>query len=144
VVIPLYARTCPANIFELTPSMSFLVWYCSILGVQILMLFLQSKFGSRFFIPSYLLPPKFNYFVVVNIPHNDDQRSSDEVLCPICMDNLFTEPSDSNSELLKSPAPTITIMQTPCKHKFHIKCLQEWMKIKLECPFCRTGIPSVD
>jgi hypothetical protein len=142
IAIPLYARSCPANIFELTPSNNFLMWYSSVIAVQVLVLYLQSKFGSRFFIPSFLLPPKFNYYIAMPVPQNCS--ANDEVLCPICMDNLFQEPSDPNTELLKTPPPVITIMQTPCKHKFHIKCLHEWLRIKLECPFCRTTVPALD
>lgn len=32
-------------------------------------------------------------------------------------------------------------MKTPCNHKYHSKCLIEWMNIKKECPQCRTALP---
>jgi len=35
-------------------------------------------------------------------------------------------------------------METPCKHKFHSVCMEEWMKQKHECPYCRTKIPSLE
>jgi len=140
ILIPLYVRTCPVNIFELTPSYSFLSWYLMSITFQVSFLFLQSKLGSRFFVPSCLLPPKYNYFMTVStdIP---DQEDADT--CPICMDILNREPTDPSSKLLK-PNKTIKIMQTPCRHKFHPRCLQEWMNIKLECPFCRQSIPAID
>ena len=31
-------------------------------------------------------------------------------------------------------------MITPCKHVFHSDCLEEWFKMKKECPNCRTII----
>ena len=31
-------------------------------------------------------------------------------------------------------------MITPCKHVFHSECLEEWFKMKKECPNCRTII----
>jgi hypothetical protein len=34
-------------------------------------------------------------------------------------------------------------MQTPCKHRFHERCLREWMEQKLMCPCCRTSIPPI-
>ena len=44
--------------------------------------------------------------------------------CSICWENIV----NINS--------TITI----CKHMFHATCLHEWMKIKRNCPMCRTRI----
>lgn len=32
--------------------------------------------------------------------------------------------------------------KTPCKHVFHSNCLENWMKIKHECPTCRGGLPK--
>jgi hypothetical protein len=31
-------------------------------------------------------------------------------------------------------------MITPCKHVFHSDCLEEWFKMKKECPSCRNII----
>lgn len=36
------------------------------------------------------------------------------------------------------------LMQTPCKHLFHSSCLESWMDIKSECPFCRNSIPPLE
>jgi hypothetical protein len=36
------------------------------------------------------------------------------------------------------------IMKTPCGHKFHVKCLVEWMGIKMECPTCRARLPVIE
>lgn len=33
------------------------------------------------------------------------------------------------------------IMETPCKHYFHYKCLKKWMNIKKVCPDCRRDLP---
>jgi len=140
ILVPLYARTCPNNIFELTPHQGFLIWYITVIAIQILVLFLQSKFGSRFFIPAFCLPPKFNYYIAIPVNKSLDAESEP---CPICMDDLTVLPPDPTAELLKSPASVI-IMQTPCKHRFHPKCLSEWMNIKLDCPFCRNPIPGLE
>ena len=35
-------------------------------------------------------------------------------------------------------------MITPCKHKFHESCLKNWVKIRLECPICRSQIPPLE
>jgi hypothetical protein len=140
ITIPLYVRACPANIFELTPSWSFLSWYCTMVGLQVLILFLQSKLGSRFFVPACFLPPKYNYFITISTETVEGEEAD---ACPICMDNLNKEPVDPTAQLMK-PSRTTKIMQTPCRHKFHPICLQEWMNIKLECPFCRQHIPPLE
>lgn len=36
------------------------------------------------------------------------------------------------------------LMRTPCDHKFHVPCLLNWMVIKMECPSCRSQLPSID
>ena len=33
------------------------------------------------------------------------------------------------------------IMETPCKHYFHYKCLKKWMNVKTVCPDCRRDLP---
>lgn len=32
-------------------------------------------------------------------------------------------------------------MLTPCNHFFHVKCLQRWMDVRMECPICRRLLP---
>jgi len=66
VIIPLYVRSCPDSIFRLTPDYVFLDFYVGAIAFQVLVLFLQAKFGSRFFIPSCFLPPKYNYYVKID------------------------------------------------------------------------------
>lgn len=34
-------------------------------------------------------------------------------------------------------------MLAPCDHIFHRDCLLEWMNVKMECPICRTELPSI-
>ncbi len=108
---------------------------------------MQSYFGTRFFVPSILLPEKYNYFIKMpeNIDieaHIDTEFNED---CIICMNPLHMEPSiDMN--LRKNDTPFYRrlrskkreIMKAPCNHNFHVSCLIEWMSIKMECPTCRS------
>ena len=32
---------------------------------------------------------------------------------------------------------------TPCGHVFHMKCLEEWGRLRLVCPVCRMGLPAM-
>lgn len=34
-------------------------------------------------------------------------------------------------------------MLAPCDHIFHRECLIQWMDVKMECPICRTELPSL-
>jgi Ring finger domain len=33
-------------------------------------------------------------------------------------------------------------MLAPCNHLFHRPCLSQWMDVKMECPICRTELPT--
>lgn len=34
-------------------------------------------------------------------------------------------------------------MVTPCKHVFHSRCLEGWMRYRLQCPICRDNLPPL-
>ncbi len=103
-----------------------------------MILLLQSKLGSRFFIPRCFLPPRFDYYVKIN------RDAPCEDACSICMDFLNQEPSNITTNLLSKGSKKIKIMETPCKHRFHESCLKAWLEIKFECPFCRSKLPPLE
>ena len=35
-------------------------------------------------------------------------------------------------------------MVTPCDHVFHSNCLEKWMEVKNECPYCKRRIPPIE
>lgn len=37
-----------------------------------------------------------------------------------------------------------SIMKTPCNHLFHNRCLEKWLELKNECPYCRREIPIIE
>jgi hypothetical protein len=45
--------------------------------------------------------------------------------CFICLENLSTQKK---------------IVELPCKHKFHKKCLNNWIRENPTCPLCRQDI----
>jgi len=132
-----YIKVYPTNIFRLSPDLEFASIYFGIIIYQILILCIQKMF------PKFCFTPKpYKYFVkIVNLEEKEE-------VCPICMEALKEEVPNINSKPLlgnkqKNDKP-ITVMQTPCKHRYHETCLREWMKNKLECPSCRQVIPSLN
>ena len=45
--------------------------------------------------------------------------------CSICMEKL---------------GYTFNIHTTPCDHKFHKKCIDQWVRLKKKCPLCRNDL----
>jgi hypothetical protein len=91
-LIPLYQRGCPGNHFSLEP-MPILV---SILAglyivevmfslIQILILYFQSKYGPRFFVPKFLLPNYYNYNVKLKL-----SEENKDLECTICLLSIFS------------------------------------------------------
>lgn len=141
IAVPLYVKVCPVSIYKLAPEPTFGYCYTGLVIAQIVFMACQSRFGARFFIPSFLLPAKYNYYVSIKTSLPEDEVEG----CPICMDPLNQLPANAKAGLLESlNQKQIKIMRTPCKHQFHEKCLKDWMDVKLECPFCRTTLPPID
>lgn len=109
-----------------------------VVALQAAILLLQSYAGPRCFIPEHFLPEKYNYWrkvVPKQILHDaevgpmDVETGHGSVECVICMNMVEVETTRAR-------------MVTPCNHIFHPPCLQRWMDVKMECPTCRTALPS--
>ena len=50
-----------------------------------------------------------------------------EDTCPICLDQFEAEQK---------------VIILPCKHGFHVDCIEPWLKMHSECPCCRHKLPS--
>lgn len=59
----------------------------------------------------------------------DDKIVCTSYVCVICQSNL------ESGE---------TVVNMPCKHKFHKECLTPWFKCNLSCPTCRYAFDSPD
>ena len=49
--------------------------------------------------------------------------SKEPIQCIICTENLDE-----------------TAYALPCAHTFHSSCIDKWLKIKSECPICKSGV----
>jgi len=106
------------------------VKYSVILTVQSLILAIQNRY-PRFFWEK----KQFNYEVTLGTTEEKQE------VCPICMEALVEE-IENKRTLIEDDKKT-DVFETPCKHRFHGKCLKDWMKRKFECPFCKRGLPVV-
>ena len=138
LILPLYVMCCPRNMFAIifdgllySPAtcVGLVIWTT----LQIVVLISQDIFGPRYFIPKFLLPPRYDYFrpisnsaITLNIENIDVEHG----LLPECVICYCVVEREH--------------MITPCDHVFHKQCLSRWMEVKLECPVCRANLPPVE
>lgn len=84
LLIPIYERACSENRFRLAPNMTLVFVLLSIYAMEILLIALQNRLGSRFFVPKRFLPDYFEYRHRMKI---SEENRGDE--CAICLQNLF-------------------------------------------------------
>ncbi|CAD8046848.1 unnamed protein product [Paramecium primaurelia] len=130
-----YLRSCPVNVMGLKPDYLFVGEFIAIYLFSLLLLILQSKYGSRCLIPKCLKPKKFQFLQKVKV--------NNEMECSICLNPLYLNPTDTDDRsLVKSLI--CQIMVTPCQHQFHQQCLESWINVQKNCPICRKIILRLD
>lgn len=159
-----YIRGCPHNIFNIEFYYLLPTLGLGLLVLTISILYCQEAMGATFIIPKIFKPKQYDYLIDIKTYRKlKDAESSqtDESFfkddsCPICLENLFdkdcaTRQKESGDKLkvkihrrkLKSIKPNY-LMKAPCNHTFHPYCLLQWIEIKMECPCCRTVLPSIN
>ena len=160
ILIPIYLKAYNNNIFSLRPSYLKVFICISIVFVEAIIVSLQKLLGPKFFIPERYREPTFDYYKSAEeIPEN--KKSGECVICLENLDNLEINNRDEDDEVFKTNGNYIEklaimiqkwnkkkhnkpYMQTPCAHIFHTKCLETWLEIKNECPYCRQKIPPLE
>ena len=104
-----------------------------------MLLKLQAIYGPKKVIPSFLLEPVFNYKGDEDL--NTEVDTGEVVECAICLTDLMLEPPPGDD--LESE-PSFKVMVTPCRHRYHSRCLVTWMRVKMECPQCRAKLPPFE
>jgi hypothetical protein len=61
ILMPIYERLCPDNLFALMPNYTLVMTILIILVVEVGLLYLQARFGARFFVPERLRPGFYDY-----------------------------------------------------------------------------------
>ena len=161
ILIPIYLKAYENNIFSLRPSY-FKVFLCVItVFIEAVIVSLQKLLGPKFFIPRNYRQQSFDYYKSADeIPEN--AKSNECVICLENLENLGVNMEEDNDDLLikengnyierlammiqkwnkkKNGKP---YMKTPCGHIFHTRCLETWLEVKNECPYCRQKIPPLE
>lgn len=132
-----------------------------IIVLQVGVLEIQKRISPKFFIPKCLKGNPFNYYQDINKDIIKENNYNTE--CIICLDDIIKDTEDiavgskdifdynqiKNKfkiwiESLKRTHISKPFMITPCKHVFHTPCLESWMNMKNECPYCRRSIPPLE
>lgn len=64
-----------------------------------------------------------------HISSGSTQKSRSNYSCVICLNHIRQE------DLVRT---------LPCRHIYHFKCIDEWVKIKSNCPLCNTNLTSIN
>jgi len=100
------------------------IWSFNFLAFSLLdLVLLQYLLGAYFKLTGAIRSYR-DYFKVIHeinnkYPDANPEEIADDCVCAICQENI-TEGK-----------------QLPCKHVFHLKCLQDWMRYRHICPVCR-------
>lgn len=57
------------------------------------------------------------------LPITDEELENEEKICGICLGKLCEK--------------KVLVLEN-CNHEYHIKCLNEWLKVNAICPTCRS------
>ena len=161
MLIPIYLKAYNNNIFSLRPSYLKVFICISFVFIEAVIVSLQKLLGPKFFIPERYRERAFDYYKSAEeIP--DNAKNNECVICLENLDNLaVNNQDDEDEEIFKANVNYIErlammiqkwnkkkhnkpYMKTPCGHVFHTKCLETWLEIKNECPYCRQRIPPLE
>ena len=145
----IYIRGWPSNVMQLESDLNWSIYFILFISAQIAILYLQRKYGSRFFIPKVCrFWKEFNYYKKFSEDLEEGSNQDGGATCCICLNPLsFDEESTQNRSHEIDPNGenrSRKYMCTPCGHKYHPNWLKSWMRRKLECPFWRATIPPLD
>ena len=161
MLIPIYLKAYNNNIFSLRPSYLKVFICISFVFIEAVIVSLQKLLGPKFFIPERYRERAFDYYKSAEeIP--DNAKNNECVICLENLDNLAVNNQEvEDDEIFKANVNYIErlammiqkwnkkkhnkpYMKTPCGHVFHTKCLETWLEIKNECPYCRQRIPPLE
>ena len=64
---------------------------------------------------------------------DEDEKKDERKITPKELEKLKRKQGDKGD-----------YMVTPCHHLFHKRCLEHWLNVKNQCPYCRQQIPPLE
>ena len=116
----------------------FVAQLCMYVLILVLIMYFQSVFGPRFFVPKTWRKGYYTYERKIK-----DSKPLNDAICSICFSDLTQNPEEIEGNL-ENEVLVKTFFRTPCNHDFHRICLTKWMDMKLVCPSCREILPPVE
>lgn len=128
----------------------------SVVLFKMVVMLLLKCYRVKIIISSFLRKYSYNYY------YNDYNNKKDVIKtneCAICLcsmkenkavNNNIIKNDNNNNKLisvfnyLKTFLNKKPSMITPCNHVFHNYCLEHWLEIKNECPYCKQTIPKLE
>ena len=155
-----YLKGYKSNIFGYRPNYLKVFIISLIISIEAFILIIQKFFGAKFIIPKKFRKQSYDYYRKENEINEEDK----EVECVICLDklrnlvNLYDDNDDINKKgnkiykyfmknlekIKRKRENRGDYMITPCHHLFHKKCLEHWLNVKNQCPYCRQQIPPLE
>jgi Ring finger domain len=151
---PLYSlvlwKGIPNDLVNMSPNKSLALYAISCLAFSTIFMFLQSKFGLFFYLPSDWIPGNANMKRKVSkVP-----KEKLEEICSICYSALKYDigAPDDHVELLEAGVEDSQLLPhaeeifvTPCDHYFHVNCLLTWLTTKKQtCPLCNRPVNYIE
>ena len=154
----------PRNLLHVEVHATSAYLFIGYVGLQIVVLVIQSLLGPRLFLSKKWLPAAYDYHPLLR---EDGDEESGNMLpiggvasaseakdkdskdgnrkifdCAICM-NEIDVPVIAKGDTSNTWLEQRKYMVTPCRHIFHTECLEGWMNLRLVCPVCREGLPPI-
>ena len=160
ITLCIYLKAYKNNVFGYRPNYLKTIIIIFIIGAETFILIIQKFFGAKYIIPRKFRKQGYNYYRKLN----EITQEEKEVECVICLDklkNLVNLDDDYDNKKIegniiyklsmkylekikKKQANRGDYMITPCHHLFHKKCLEHWLNVKNQCPYCRQQIPPLE
>ena len=155
-----YVKVYKNNVYNYRQNYLTMLSVTLIVIIEVIIICLQKYLGPKFIIPKKFRKKGYNYYR----NENEISQNDKEIDCVICLNkignNVNQEEDEENNNIKRNWMIKIlkkyleklkkreknrgNIMITPCNHIYHAKCLELWLNVKNQCPYCIQNIPPLD